>query len=1028
MRLTQQLITTSLILIISLAGISEALEYSSYIFTTDDIIFFSYEDGTEVELYDSSGNPITVNPNVLDKGEHTIVDDGISQGVYMVAGSNKFAVLTGDPTVSPPSGGVSGYYAMDANGLGTSTEFYTYVPAEADRSGHQLFIVFAYEPNTSVTVQAEDVSGVYQDVDTFSLNKGQHWATANLSDEYLHIIADKPVSALTCYDQGYFVPSANGRWSGTEFYTYVSDIGESNSPWLQDLTVIAYDNDTSVTIKDTNDPNIVIWSGTLNNGQAYVVKCPEDPNANLNTYYTIESSKTVTVSVQPWESYSSEYHQGVFIPDREGTGIGRTGRDLIGSTLSGGYLYILAHTDDTHVDLYNSENGSWIDSYALNEGGAVNAEPGNGLWRIISDRYVSAYSGWGNCTAEFAPLAFDAKPGLLYLNKIAAFEGTCVLPGDEITYTITYGPNGFDHNEVVITDYLPEGVEPNNPFDPNYDPNRHTYTWQIGPLDANDPNDSVTLKVRVNGLAEPLGTLINRCEIESDIAYSTAEVNTPVCCWGGDIIYVDKWANGSNSGTSWSNAYTELQSALERARKGCGSQIWVAQGTYKPTDEHGDREATFELVGGLPMYGGFAGTETTLDQRDWMTNETVLSGDIDGGGRDSDDVWHVVTALDVNEATIDGFIITMGWDAGIYSNGGSLNIQQNKISENRDGIFCEDSNSNIANCLIEHNTACGIQCRGTSSVTIANNQIMNNTYSGIYSETPSILLIKNNWIHHNQQYGICRDCFTIDSEALIRNNTIVDNAWYGVGAGNAELNITNCVIWDNGYGSLDPDWYGSYNVTYSCIEGGYDGEGNIDTDPCFVDDPNDPNNYHLSYDSDCNNAGDPNLVLDDPNETDIDGEPRAMGDCNEIVDMGADEVYFPNCWNCDCQCHGDADCDCNVTGSDFLAMKDAWFECYRDPNYNPCADFDRDGCVKGSDFLILKEYWFDPNVPHDCNCCGEDPNCVGWPPDQGRGGGGEGQGKSGYYLDPEDELLLIDMIEWLEIYKPPEWQEFIWRL
>ena len=304
---------------------------------------------------------------------------------------------------------------------------------------------------------------------------------------------------------------------------------------------------------------------------------------------------------------------------------------------------------------------------------------------------------------------------------------------------------------------------------------------------------------------------------------------------------------------------------------------------------------------------------------------------------------------------------------------------------------------------------------------------MNNAYDGIYSETPSILLIENNWIHHNQEYGISRDCFAIDSEALIRNNTIVDNAGYGVCAWNAELDVNSCIIWDNGDGSLDPDSYGSYNVTYSCIDGNYPGRDNIADYPCFV--APDVNDYHLDADanSPCRDAGDPNLVLDDPNETDIDGEPRIMGDCNELVDMGADEVYLPNCWNCDCQCHGDADCDCNVAGSDFLAMKDAWYACYPEPNYNPCADFDRDGCVKGSDFLILKEYWY-TEPPNDCNCCGEDPNCDGWPPDQGRGGGGEGQGKSGYYLTSEDELLLIDMIEWLEIYKPPEWQEFIWRL
>ena len=322
------------------------------------------------------------------------------------------------------------------------------------------------------------------------------------------------------------------------------------------------------------------------------------------------------------------------------------------------------------------------------------------------------------------------KPPLLTLNKVDVNEPNSVLPGDYITYTITYGPNGVDHNNVVITDYLPFEVTyefidwSTFTSDPNYDPNNHTYTWEIGPLDANDPNDSVTLTVKVNEGADPNGVITNYCEIESDSAFFYATADTNVGSWQPDseIIYVDSLSPcAPGTGMSWRFAYRDLQDALEMARGGCGSQIWVAQGTYKPTAEHGDRDATFELADGRPMYGGFAGTETTLDQRDWMTNETVLSGDINGGGRDIDDVWHVVTALDVNEATIDGFIVTMGWDAGIYSNGGSLNIQQNKISENGNGIYCEDSNSNIANCLIEHNVACGIECTGTSSVTIANN-------------------------------------------------------------------------------------------------------------------------------------------------------------------------------------------------------------------------------------------------------------------------------------------------------------------
>jgi len=79
------------------------------------------------------------------------------------------------------------------------------------------------------------------------------------------------------------------------------------------------------------------------------------------------------------------------------------------------------------------------------------------------------------------------------------------------------------------------------------------------------------------------------------------------------------------------------------------------------------------------------------------------------------------------------------------------------------------------------------------------------------------------------------------------------------------------------------------------VEDVYDGTGNISSAPCFVDEPNDPNNYHLGPNSPCIDTGYPDLILDDPNETDIDAEDRIIdGDANgtDIVDMGADEYYW----------------------------------------------------------------------------------------------------------------------------------------
>jgi hypothetical protein len=174
---------------------STTLAYSSYIFTTGDIVLFSYEDGTQLEVYDSSGNSVPLTPDVLDRGEHTYVSTSL--GIYLVAGSNKFAVLAGDATTK----GVSGYYAMNADGCGASKELYTYVPTLHGTSGHSLFIVFAYQDNTAVTIQQEVSSGVYMNIAAVTLDRGEHWANSSIFNKYLHITANKPVSALTCHDQ-----------------------------------------------------------------------------------------------------------------------------------------------------------------------------------------------------------------------------------------------------------------------------------------------------------------------------------------------------------------------------------------------------------------------------------------------------------------------------------------------------------------------------------------------------------------------------------------------------------------------------------------------------------------------------------------------------------------------------------------------------------------------------------------------------------------------------------------------------------
>lgn len=167
------------------------------------------------------------------------------------------------------------------------------------------------------------------------------------------------------------------------------------------------------------------------------------------------------------------------------------------------------------------------------------------------------------------------------------------------------------------------------------------------------------------------------------------------------IRYAKPMASGSGSCASWAHACT-LQTALNGATS--GSEIWVASGTHKPASGT-DRTATFQLKDGVALYGGFAGTELTRDQRNPTANLTVLSGDIDNNDSQTPVItnpvtvtgnttnsYHVVTGA--TGATLDGFTITAGnangtfpdnLGGGMYNDSGSPTLIQVTFSGNSAG-------------------------------------------------------------------------------------------------------------------------------------------------------------------------------------------------------------------------------------------------------------------------------------------------------------------------------------------------------
>ncbi|MCX8209824.1 MAG: hypothetical protein OTI34_02180, partial [Lewinella sp.] len=167
--------------------------------------------------------------------------------------------------------------------------------------------------------------------------------------------------------------------------------------------------------------------------------------------------------------------------------------------------------------------------------------------------------------------------------------------------------------------------------------------------------------------------------------------------------YVDVGAMGANNGTSWENAFISLQSALGNTGPDI-TEIWVAEGTYKPSAHPAgctscatDRDFTFQLKDGVSLYGGFAGTETLLSDRDIAMNPTILSGDIGTVGDASDNVHHVVLAVfaSTTPATrLDGFTIT-GGNADGSSN---ITVSGETISRNKGGgIYTSGGTNTLAN-------------------------------------------------------------------------------------------------------------------------------------------------------------------------------------------------------------------------------------------------------------------------------------------------------------------------------------------
>ncbi|MDM8560790.1 choice-of-anchor Q domain-containing protein [Candidatus Parabeggiatoa sp. HSG14] len=397
-------------------------------------------------------------------------------------------------------------------------------------------------------------------------------------------------------------------------------------------------------------------------------------------------------------------------------------------------------------------------------------------------------------------------------------------------------------------------------------------------------------------------------------------------CPSSNIAYVDISATGINDGTDWTNAFTDLQSAISTGYlTTCTSvtEIHVAQGTYVPGTLRTD---TFQLVDNLAIYGGYP-TGGGVRDSDPATNNTILSGDIGTIGTHGDNSYHIVTtSFTNNTAILDGFIIEFGraikrgrgvcnknyegrCGAGILNvkgkpilanlilrknralqaGGGMVNLKsgtnptldnvsfiRNIASVYGGGIFNQTGNLTISNAVFQGNKANGkgggVHINGgthtLTNVIFSGNKAVDG--GGLWNQNATLSTLTNVTFSGNEFRGI-----TNKSSSLILSNVILwDNVTQEID-NNSIVKVNNSII----KGSSGSSWWTSKGIT--------DNGSNLDSDPLFVTPvtgkiPNTRGDLHLSSGSPAIDVGTNTNCL----SADLEGVVRPQ---NGTCDIGAYE-------------------------------------------------------------------------------------------------------------------------------------------
>lgn len=420
------------------------------------------------------------------------------------------------------------------------------------------------------------------------------------------------------------------------------------------------------------------------------------------------------------------------------------------------------------------------------------------VWQIIDitsyQSQISDGNALASASAYFNRVTGDPNTDTEFVIQLCAYEGDpCTFPGQ------------WESEELAVASYR---------VDTDDDP----CTWELAEVDLVLPCSTDFLVVHI-GSEENVLNDTNGVEFDGHYADAVS-----VTIGTAPIIYVDANATGANNGSSWEDAFTDLQDALDAAED-C-NQIWVAEGTYTPsrrTDPGDPRSVTFQLETCVEIYGGFQRGGGCWEDRDPATYETILSGDLDGNDvpvanpsqllgepTRAENAYHVVTGSGADESAIlDGFSITAG-----NANGAGY------LKEHGGGIYTDAGSPTVTNCVLRANSASdlggGMYSNNSSNLAVGHCNFIGNYAAtnggGMYNGSSNVTVTSCNFVDNSAGSGA--GLYNSFSDVTIAHCAFTDNSSSSYGGAIFNGSNSNLDVIDSSFSSNNGGSYGGaiYNI------------------------------------------------------------------------------------------------------------------------------------------------------------------------------------------------------------------------